>query len=450
MFERCTALNSDITNWNVSNIGTMVRMFAYASNFDQNIGGWDVSNVESFSSMFFRAFSFNQNISTWNLSSAESLFRMFGEATSFNQDISIWETGSVKDMEYMFEGAIAFNQDISTWDVSSVEIMTGMFSGATAFDQNLGQWDLSSMDNMEEMFSNVTLSTDNYDAILIGWSTDTSGVVDDGIDDIPHDITFDGGLSTYCAGSDARFLLDRPQIEGGYNWTITDGNIAPGCGVVMEINLFLEGASLDPTPGEEHLMRDSLRSEGLLPITSPYPDGISVDPLAFDITGPNAIVDWVWIELRDADDPSIVNIGFSALLQRDGDIISAEGIPFVTIGFLEGDYYVAVNHRNHVGVMTNTALTFESLNPTIIDLSSDTNSVIGGLNAVTQLPNGKYGIYTGDYDENGQIQNSDAASIIQLLGTAGYSNADLDLNGQIQNTDVNSLLYPNFGKGQQY
>jgi hypothetical protein len=59
-------------------------------------------------------------------------------------------------------------------------------------------------------------------------------------------------------------------------------------------------------------------------------------------------------------------------------------------------------------------------------------------------------MYAGDFDGNGQIQNTDISGVVQLLGTSGYSKADMDMNGQIQNTDINNFITPNIGKGQQF
>jgi len=55
--------------------------------------------------------------------------------------------------------------------------MSSMFYGALAFDQNLGSWDLSSVatsgpgSGLGALFQGITLSTSNYDAILIGSET---------------------------------------------------------------------------------------------------------------------------------------------------------------------------------------------------------------------------------------------------------------------------------------
>ncbi|MCL6296748.1 BspA family leucine-rich repeat surface protein, partial [Jejuia spongiicola] len=101
---------------------------------------------------------------------------------------------------------------------SNVVNMRGMFEGATTFNQNLGDWDISNVTLMSDMFTGVTLSTPNYDATLIGWHTDSSGGANDGIDDVPYNINFNGGSSQYCSA-----IFARNSLDTSFNWTITDG-----------------------------------------------------------------------------------------------------------------------------------------------------------------------------------------------------------------------------------
>ena len=65
------------------------------------------------------------------------------------------------------------------------------------------------------------------------------------------------------------------------------------------------------------------------------------------------------------------------------------------------------------------------------------------------MSDGYFALSAGDYNGNGQIQNSDSADIRPLLGRSIYSPADIDMNGQIQNSDINNILKPNIGKGEQ-
>ena len=63
---------------------------------------------------------------------------------------------------------------------------------------------------------------------------------------------------------------------------------------------------------------------------------------------------------------------------------------------------------------------------------------------------GTYAMLSGDFDANGQVQNSDSAAVILLLGSAGYSSGDMDMNGQVQNQDIINIITPNTGKGEQF
>jgi hypothetical protein len=69
--------------------------------------------------------------------------------------------------------------------------------------------------NMYDMFSNAGLSTANYDALLIGWSTISPNETP-----LKPNVTFSGGNSKYCNGATA-----RASIISTYGWTITDGGL---------------------------------------------------------------------------------------------------------------------------------------------------------------------------------------------------------------------------------
>ncbi|WP_348718601.1 MBG domain-containing protein [Tenacibaculum sp. 190130A14a] len=219
--------------------------------------------------------------------------------------------------------------------------------------------------------------------------------------------------------------------------------------ITLSPKIYLQGAAINPNVGEESLMRDDLRAGSILPTTSPYSDALITSASVFTNTGGNAIVDWIWVELRDGTDNSIVVEGKSALLQRDGDIVSVDGSSPVTFTQSSGSYHIVIKHRNHLSVLSANAYSLTNSN-TVIDLSSNNTSLQGGANAVVDLGNGVFAIPVGDQDENGQIQNADINAIIQLLGGSGYNKSDMDMNGQIQNTDVNTLVNPNIGKGKQF
>ena len=211
MFSGAIIFNQNIGSWNVSSVTDMSRMFAGAQNFNQDIGSWTVSNVRYMQQMFQNAENFDQPIGGWTVSSVLEMWQMFDGATLFNKDIGSWNVSNVTDMVAMFQNAEHFNQDLSSWNVSNVMGMVNMFKGAVAFDQDISAWDITNVIGMDYMFSGVTLSTANYDAILIGWAAE----------DVYDNIYFSGGSSRYSSAA----VSARAVLTGTYGWTIKDGGL---------------------------------------------------------------------------------------------------------------------------------------------------------------------------------------------------------------------------------
>jgi len=74
---------------------------------------------------------------------------------------------------------------------------------------------VSNVTSMKQMFSGAKLSTDNYDATLIGWAT-----IEPNETPLKPNVDFSGGNSNYCNSETA-----RNSILNTYGWTITDAGL---------------------------------------------------------------------------------------------------------------------------------------------------------------------------------------------------------------------------------
>ena len=100
----------DLTGFDVSNVTTMVAMFAHdgsdlSSELETiNITGWNTSNVRAFDSMFQRSVALkNIDLSVFNVDNASSIRLMFKQTYALEEmDLSTWNTSNVTDMYQLF------------------------------------------------------------------------------------------------------------------------------------------------------------------------------------------------------------------------------------------------------------------------------------------------------------------------------------------------------------
>lgn len=221
-----------------------------------------------------------------------------------------------------------------------------------------------------------------------------------------------------------------------------------GYGVYVSIKAFLQGA-YNSSAG---LMTDSLRTKALLPVSDPYPSlgFIPVNNFAaknistgvFDSTGNKAITDWVWLELRKASNASEIVSSRAALIRRDGNVVDMDGVsPVYFNNIPEGGYYIAIRHRNHLGVMTATTVSFYKTNSTTIDFTNPITATYG-TNAQRNV-SGVMAMWGGDVNGNKQIRyngsSNDKNAVLAKVGlvtanniVTAYDRADVNLDGRIR------------------
>jgi len=203
------------------------------------------------------------------------------------------------------------------------------------------------------------------------------------------------------------------------------------------------------------LMSNYLRESGYLPHDSPYNTGDSTTTSAFNVTGNNAIVDWVKIELRDPTNPTLVIATRSALLQRDGDIVDLDGISPVALAY-SGDYYVVIDHRNHLGIMSAAPMMLSG--NVSYDFTTAQHQAYG-TNAMMDM-GGVYGMIGGDANGDGRIVYTGSGTDVNPISTDvllnpsnidflptvpvyGYFDSDLNMDGTViytgSGTEVNVI-----------
>ena len=268
------------------------------------------------------------------------------------------------------------------------------------------------------------------------------------------------GFPVTAFGTD--LLLNALPI-GAYTWRVTplsasgSGDHCPygyfsvvpptAMSLQVPVRAVLDGAWV-PATG---LMRDNLRIAGLIPAQHPYGgapwfhDGSEeLGSFALQATGPNAIVDWVLVELRAQGAPQQVVARRAGLLQRDGDIVDTDGSsPLTFLAVPTGSYHAAVLHRNHLGAMTQDAIHMDGLQAPI-DLTSAALPTYGA-QARKQLSGGNapLGLWAGDVNGDGRLkyvgEDNDRDLMLVAIGgnvptntIAGYRMEDISLDGLVK------------------
>jgi len=206
-----------LDQWGTNTWTSMFAAFSGAINLVVSAADTpDFSAVTSMRKMFYGATIANPETSAWNTTAVRSMISMFNGATMANPDTSNWNTAAVTGMAYMFYGATSANPDASGWNTAAVATTISMFFEASSFDQDLGSWDVTALTSASQMFTGVTLSTANYESLLIGWDAQV----------LHSSVEFSGGNSIYCSES---AVTARANMIASDSWVITDGG--QGCAI---------------------------------------------------------------------------------------------------------------------------------------------------------------------------------------------------------------------------
>ena len=395
-----------------------------------------------------------------------------GDGVNDDDDVDDFNINSDSDGDGITDnvetgGDGSYDEGIDTDPLSTDTDGDGLPDGLEDANQN-GQVD-EGESNPVSTDSDGDSLPDNYE------DANLNGQVDQGESDPTNPDDDNDGLLTIDedTNGDGDVTNDDTDLDG------TPDYMDPDPFVFVSLKAFLQG----PFVQSAGMMHDSLRVKSLLPLTEPYSalqpiagqypfvhmggGGETVNPSVFAVTGNNAIVDWVFLELRSKSDPSYRLLTRSALIQRDGGIVDIDGVSPVVFKAKLDSYYVAVRHRNHLGVMTAEpiALTREKAAPATVDFTTTSASAYG-TNAQKVLGNYRL-IWGGNADGNKYIiyQGSgvaipdrdyiffevflDPANVNASFNhiAQGYKQGDTNMDGYVKyqglGNDVDQLIFFN-------
>ncbi|MCE7993653.1 MAG: hypothetical protein HEP71_16835 [Roseivirga sp.] len=199
---------------------------------------------------------------------------------------------------------------------------------------------------------------------------------------------------------------------------------------------------------------------GSLPAQQPY-NGTNSHSEATNVTSmPANAVDWVLVELREAGSAAAAlnstRVGSAAgLLMNNGSIKATDGTSDLTVslsGNTGSDFFIVIYHRNHLPIMSASAIS-ESSGTYSIDFTGSSANTYQTTTALSSLSGGKFGMPAGDLDQDGDI---DATDLITWRTNNGISfsydsngAADFNLDGVINAVDRNDFHQKNTGKTRQ-
>ena len=228
---------------------------------------------------------------------------------------------------------------------------------------------------------------------------------------------------------------------------LTAETVAIPSSVSVAAKVFLEGPFVSAT-GK---MNTNLRTLGDFPLAEPFTaagftmiggGGETINASVLTTSGDNAVVDWVLVELRSSSNSATILRTKPALLQSDGDIVDLDNSSALSIPLAPANYFVAVRHRNHFGVMTSSAVALSGV-PAALDF---TTGALGTFGTNAQKTVSTYRVnWAGNTVRNNNIKytgsSNDRDPILVRVGSttpnnivSGYYIEDVTLNGQVKYT----------------
>jgi endonuclease/exonuclease/phosphatase family metal-dependent hydrolase len=338
--------------------------------------------------------------------------------------------------------AVGWAQQMNTLITGNI-LNTGAYGAGAALD-----WDNT------DLTDRICPQTDGRMAYT--WRSNTSAYPSGRLDYMIHsdaamtaDLSFTLRTDNMSSTRLAQFGLQvNDNTTASDHLPITTDYAVPLAGVNVAAKVLLEGP-YDTTTG---LMYDSLRVRGLVPFSEPYSGagfvqaggggGETTTANVLTTVGNNAIVDWVLLELRDKNNAASIIATKAALVQRDGDVVASDGVSALRFSVVPDNYFIAIRHRDHLGVMTAASIALNNA-IAVIDFTSAATSAYGtqaekSIGAVQVLWAGNavqdHALkYTGTGNDRDPVLTRIGGSL-PTATLSGYFPEDLNLDGVVKYT----------------
>lgn len=240
----------------------------------------------------------------------------------------------------------------------------------------------------------------------------------------------------------------------------------------VRIKLFLQGpynAALDRhndvTPNWVTVLQNNAASQPYNMAPFNYTGAESVNTAMFTATAATTdIVDWVLVELKNAGGASVAKR--AALVLENGDVVDVDGVSPVAFTAIANNYYITVNHRNHLNLSTEQRIPLTA-SPALydFDFTRATDATLYGPSSAFAVRGASTLLVAGDanansivryngpandrdvilsylgYDEAGYIANVYRAEDINLDGVVRYNGPGNDRDALLEALDFNEVGY---------
>ncbi|OEK07197.1 dockerin type I domain-containing protein [Roseivirga misakiensis] len=267
--------------------------------------------------------------------------------------------------------------------------------------------------------------------------------------------TLSSAVTSLTAGTayDVYFIARDDESTPNVQATVTKVDVTTLAPSSLQIaaTVFLEGAYNGTS------LNTTINSS--IPAQQPY-NGVNSHSQTTSVSIPASAVDWVLVELREASTAATATNATrkgstAGFLMNDGTIKATDGTSNLTInltGNTGTDYYVVIYHRNHLPIMSAAAIDGSGGTLTI-DFTSNSANTYQTTTALASLTNNKFGMPSGDLNQDGSINSTDLSTWRTNNGAAysysGNGNADFNLDGEINAVDRNDFQQKNTSKTRQ-